>query len=66
MSDFPFYSYRVSEMSHERRQVLLSDIKFTSMVPEISRSADHLCHAEKDQTMKKPRYELSACRSTSV
>lgn len=64
MGDFPLYSYRVSEMSRERRQVLLSDIKFTSMVPEISRSADHLCHAEEDQTMKEPRYEPSAYRSS--
>lgn len=49
MSDLPFYSYRESKISHETRQVLLSDIQFTSMVPEISRSADHLCHAEEDQ-----------------
>lgn len=27
----------------EARRVLLSDIGFTSMVPELSRSADHLC-----------------------
>lgn len=29
--------------SQEARRVLLSDINFTSMVPELSRSADHLC-----------------------
>lgn len=30
--------------------MLLSDINFTSMVPELSRSADHLCH-EEEQSM---------------
>lgn len=39
-------SYRVSEKTREARRVLLSDINFTSMVPELSRSADHLCQAE--------------------
>lgn len=34
---------RLSEKTQEARRVLLSDINFTSMVPELSRSADHLC-----------------------
>ncbi|VEN49059.1 unnamed protein product, partial [Callosobruchus maculatus] len=33
---------RLSEKTVEARRVLLSDIGFTSMVPELSRSADHL------------------------
>lgn len=35
---------RLSEKTQENRRVMLSDINFTSMVPELSRSADHLCH----------------------
>lgn len=35
-------SLRLSEKTKEARRVLLSDINFTSMVPELSRSADHL------------------------
>lgn len=34
---------RLSEKTREARRVMLSDISFTSMVPELSRSADHLC-----------------------
>ncbi|XP_046406609.1 uncharacterized protein LOC124171476 [Ischnura elegans] len=34
---------RLNEESREARRTLLSDINFTSMVPELSRSADHLC-----------------------
>ncbi|XP_017782496.1 PREDICTED: uncharacterized protein LOC108566895 [Nicrophorus vespilloides] len=34
---------RLSEKTVEARRILLSDIGFTSMVPELSRSADHLC-----------------------
>lgn len=35
---------RLSEKTNvEARRILLSDIGFTSMVPELSRSADHLC-----------------------
>uniref|UniRef100_A0A336ML67 CSON002756 protein n=1 Tax=Culicoides sonorensis TaxID=179676 RepID=A0A336ML67_CULSO len=34
---------RLSEKTQENRRVLLSDINFTSMVPELSRSADHIC-----------------------
>lgn len=37
---------RVNGQTQEARRVLLSDINFTSMVPELSRSADHLCQAE--------------------
>lgn len=43
---FPFprkQSLRLSEKTQEARRVLLSDINFTSMVPELSRSADHIC-----------------------
>ena len=44
---FVFYSTnRVCNKSQEARRVLLSDINFTSMVPELSRSADHLCQDE--------------------
>lgn len=39
----------MSEKTREARRVLLSDINFTSMVPELSRSADHLCHGEEQQ-----------------
>ncbi|KAJ8680679.1 hypothetical protein QAD02_016466 [Eretmocerus hayati] len=35
---------RLSDKTREARRVMLSDIGFTSMVPELSRSADHLCH----------------------
>lgn len=37
----------LSDKSREARRVLLSDINFTSKVPELSRSADHL-HREED------------------
>lgn len=37
-------SLKLSEKTQEARRVLLSDINFTSMVPELSRSADHLCN----------------------
>ena len=36
-------SLKLCEKTQEARRVLLSDINFTSMVPELSRSADHLC-----------------------
>ncbi|PNF27761.1 hypothetical protein B7P43_G12800 [Cryptotermes secundus] len=36
------YSLRLSDKTQEARRTLLSDINFTSMVPELSRSADHL------------------------
>ncbi|XP_018326426.1 centromere protein F [Agrilus planipennis] len=38
----PCSRIRLSEKTVEARRVLLSDIGFTSMVPELSRSADHL------------------------
>ncbi|KAL1464772.1 hypothetical protein WDU94_004390 [Cyamophila willieti] len=37
------YSLRLCEKTQEARRVLLSDINFTSMVPELSRSVDQLC-----------------------
>lgn len=37
---------RISDKTQEVRRALLSDINFTSMVPELSRSADHLCPDE--------------------
>lgn len=39
----------LSNKTREARRVLLSDINFTSMVPELSRSADHL-HKEEEDT----------------
>lgn len=33
----------MSEKTQEARRILLSDINFTSMLPELSRSADYLC-----------------------
>ncbi|XP_076655243.1 uncharacterized protein LOC143360360 isoform X2 [Halictus rubicundus] len=41
---------RLSDKTREARRVMLSDISFTSMVPELSRSADHLCHDPHVQT----------------
>lgn len=40
---------RLNNKTREARRVLLSDINFTSMVPELSRSADHLCQGEDQQ-----------------
>lgn len=42
-------NYRLSDKTQEARRVLLSDINFTSMVPELSRSADHLCQKKYPQ-----------------
>ena len=42
----PIIVNRLSDKTQEARRVLLSDINFTSMVPELSRSADHLCQDE--------------------
>lgn len=39
-------SIRMCDKSQEARRIMLSDINFTSMVPELSRSADHLCQEE--------------------
>lgn len=36
------YALKLSDKTQEARRTLLSDINFTSMVPELSRSADHL------------------------
>lgn len=33
----------MTDKTQDARRVMLSDINFTSMVPELSRSADHLC-----------------------
>ncbi|EZA54067.1 hypothetical protein DMN91_000183 [Ooceraea biroi] len=41
---------KLSDKTREARRVMLSDISFTSMVPELSRSADHLCHDPHAQT----------------
>ncbi|XP_017752906.1 PREDICTED: uncharacterized protein LOC108545669 [Eufriesea mexicana] len=41
---------RLSDKTQEARRVMLSDISFTSMVPELSRSADHLCQDPHAQT----------------
>ncbi|KAK3911443.1 Dynactin, 150 kDa isoform [Frankliniella fusca] len=35
-------SLKICDRSQDARRILLSDINFTSMVPELSRSADHL------------------------
>ena len=43
---------RLSDKTREARRVMLSDISFTSMVPELSRSADHLCHDPHSQVIK--------------
>ena len=44
---------RLSYKTREARRVMLSDISFTSMVPELSRSADHLCHDPHNQVSTK-------------
>ncbi|XP_066992477.1 uncharacterized protein [Anabrus simplex] len=40
------YSLKLADKTQEARRTLLSDINFTSMVPELSRSADHLCQED--------------------
>jgi hypothetical protein len=40
---------RLSYKTREAKRVMLSDISFTSMVPELSRSADHLCQESQNQ-----------------
>ncbi|KAJ8916856.1 hypothetical protein NQ315_005863 [Exocentrus adspersus] len=47
---------RLSEKTVEARRVLLSDIGFTSMVPELSRSADHLFPPNLKPTGQAPAY----------
>ncbi|XP_055390439.1 uncharacterized protein LOC129619284 isoform X2 [Condylostylus longicornis] len=52
----------ISERSStEARRILLSDINFTSMVPELSRSADHLCQDEnrQDELNKQHQHQQS-------
>jgi hypothetical protein len=68
---------RLSEKTQEARRVLLSDINFTSMVPELSRSADHLCQQKineeeadedadyfKGTLLKTPDYRITPSTST--
>lgn len=69
---------RLSEKTQEARRVLLSDINFTSMVPELSRSADHLCQQKineeadedadyfKGNLLKTPDYASGITPSTSM
>ncbi|KAM0736665.1 CAP-Gly domain-containing linker protein 1-like protein [Formica fusca] len=47
---------RLSDKTREARRVMLSDISFTSMVPELSRSADHLCHDSHAQCFNSRNY----------
>nr|CAD7266157.1 unnamed protein product [Timema shepardi] len=44
------YCLKLSDKTQEARRTLLSDINFTSMVPELSRSADHLCQEDVELT----------------
>lgn len=69
---------RFSEKTQEARRILLSDINFTSMVPELSRSADHLCQQKineeadedadyfKGNLLKTPDYARGLTPSTSM
>lgn len=69
---------RLSEKTQEARRILLSDINFTSMVPELSRSADHLCQQKineeadeddnyfKGNLLKTPDYARGITPSTST
>ncbi|CAH0773829.1 unnamed protein product [Bemisia tabaci] len=41
-------SLKLCEKTQEARRILLSDINFTSMVPELSQSFDHLCQIQED------------------
>lgn len=74
-----FFVIRLSEKTQEARRVLLSDINFTSMVPELSRSADHLCQQKineeadeenadyfKGNLLKTPDYAKGLTPSTST
>lgn len=59
ISSYKKYPLRPSDKNQEARRVLLSDINFTSMVPELSRSADHLCQEDdkkNDSESKSPSY----------
>lgn len=69
---------RLTERTQEARRILLSDINFTSMVPELSRSADHLCQQKineeadedadyfKGNLLKTPDYTRGITPSTSM
>lgn len=73
-----FHPHRLSEKTQEARRILLSDINFTSMVPELSRSADHLCQQKineeadedtdyfKGNLLKTPDYTRGVTPSTSM
>lgn len=73
-----FFVDRFSEKTQEARRILLSDINFTSMVPELSRSADHLCQQKineeenedgdyfKGNLLKTPDYARGLTPSTSM
>lgn len=73
-----FFPRRLSEKTQEARRILLSDINFTSMVPELSRSADHLCQQKineeadedgdyfKGNLLKTPEYTRGITPSTSM
>lgn len=75
---FHIASCRLSERTQEARRILLSDINFTSMVPELSRSADHLCQQKineeadedadyfKGNLLKTPDYTRGITPSTSM
>lgn len=70
--------FRLCEKTQEARRILLSDINFTSMVPELSRSADHLCQQKineeadedadyfKGNLLKTPDYTSGITPSTSM
>ncbi|XP_014474181.1 PREDICTED: uncharacterized protein LOC106744191 isoform X2 [Dinoponera quadriceps] len=57
---------RLSDKTREARRVMLSDISFTSMVPELSRSADHLCHDPHAQTCSRGLRTPEAHRRESL
>ncbi|XP_069700132.1 uncharacterized protein [Periplaneta americana] len=59
------YSLKLSDKTQEARRTLLSDINFTSMVPELSRSADHLSQegAEQDGSAQVANVTPELCRN---
>lgn len=52
---------KVSDKTREARRVLLSDISFTSMVPELSKSDDHLCHDSPSGVRTKLISKMHSC-----
>ncbi|XP_045500245.1 uncharacterized protein LOC123697749 [Colias croceus] len=56
----------VQRRSDEARRVLLSDIGFTSMVPELSRSAEPLWTLRRQQSSQDNRYSRGSYRSPST